>query len=120
MAIDITCYTKLETNVLQSKLDSIKFKFNHLFSLSYIMYDAHNILNNQQIELIDDRTERYNQETKLLIAEEFGLKEPKSYFMISVNDKSFPEMNTSEIADLLRTELGKENIIILLNGEELI
>lgn len=118
MAIDITCYTKIETNVLQSKLDLIKF--NHLFSLSYIMYDAHNILNNQQIELIDDRTERYNQETKLLIAEEFGLKEPKSYFMISVNDKSFPEMNTSEIADLLRTELGKENIIILLNGEELI
>lgn len=120
MAIDITCYTKLKSNLLQSKLDAIKFEFNHLFSLSYIMYDAHEVLNNQQIELIDDRTERYNQETNLLIAEEFGLKEPKSYFMISVNDKSFPEMNTSEIADLFRAKLGKENIIVLLNGEELI
>uniref|UniRef100_A8GK55 Uncharacterized protein n=2 Tax=Serratia TaxID=613 RepID=A8GK55_SERP5 len=84
------------------------------------MFDPHTILSRQQLGLIDDRVEKYNQETKLLIAEEFGLKEPKSYFLIAVNDKSFPELTTSGIADVFRQELGEGNIIMLLNGEDLI
>lgn len=92
----------------------------HLFDGSYIMFEPHVILGRQQLELIDDRIEKYNQETKLLIAEEFGLKEPKSYFLVAVNDKSFPDLNISEIADVFRQELGEKNVIVLLNGEDLI
>ncbi|OAT76293.1 hypothetical protein A9B99_22775 [Mangrovibacter phragmitis] len=99
---------------------SLRISYCYLFDGSYLMFDPHTILSRQQIELIDDRVEKYNQETKLLIAEEFGLKDPKSYFLIVVNDKSFPELNTSEIADVFRQELGEGNIVVLLNGEDLI
>lgn len=92
----------------------------HLFDGPYLMFEPHVILSRQQLELIDDRIEKYNQETKLLIAEEFGLKEPKSYFLVAVNNKSFPDLNTSEIADVLRRELGEGKIVVLLNGEDLI
>jgi hypothetical protein len=120
MAIDITCYTNLGIDLLQPKLDAIKLDYSYIFDNSYIMYAAHEVLTHEQLNLIDDCTERYRKETDLLIAEEFGLKDPRSYFMVSVNDKSFPELNTSQLADLLRKELGKENIIVLLDNEDLI
>ncbi|OCG78412.1 hypothetical protein A9G42_03080 [Gilliamella sp. Nev6-6] len=120
MAIDITCYTKLDKEFLNKKINKIKTKYNNIFDRSYVIYLALPVLEREQLELISDEQKRYSQESKLLIAEEFGLKGARSYFMVSVNDKSFPEMNTSEIADLLRSELGNENIIVLLNGEELI
>lgn len=120
MSIDIACYTSIHIDVLKEKLGMVKERFACLFDGPYLMFEPHTILSRQQLELIDDYVEQYNQETKLLIAEEFGLKEPKSYFLIAVNDKSFPALNTSEIADVLRQELGEGNIIVLLNGEELI
>lgn len=120
MAIDITCYTKLGVESLQPKLDVIKLTHSYLFDQSYLMYDAHEILTHEQLKFIEDRVEKYKKETDLLIAEQFGFEEPRSYFMISVNDKSFPELNTSEVANMLRKELGEGNIIVLLNGEELI
>lgn len=120
MSIDIGCYTSICVDELKDKLSVVKVKYSHLFDGPYIMFNPHKILTHQQFKLIDDRVERYNQETKLLIAEEFGLTEPKSYFLIAVNDKSFAASSTSEIADALKKELGKENIIVLLNGEDLI
>lgn len=120
MAIDITCYTKLGVESLQPKLDVIKLNYGYLFEQSYLMYAAQEVLTHGQLKFIEDRVEKYKKETDLLIAQEFGLEEPKSYFMISVNDKSFPELNTSEVADMLRKELGEGNIIVLLNGEDLI
>lgn len=120
MAIDITCYTKLGVELLQPKLDVIKLNHSYLFDQAYLMYAAHEILTDEKLKVIEDRVEKYKHETDLLIAEDFGLEEPKSYFMISVNDKSFPKLNTSEVADMLRKELGEENIIVLLNGEDLI
>lgn len=118
MSIDITCYTSIDIDELRGKLGVLREKYGHLFDGPYLMFSPHTILNYQQLEMIDDRVEKYNQETNLLIAEEFGLKEPKSYFLIAVNDKSFPELNTSGIADVFRQELGEKNIIILLNGED--
>lgn len=120
MSIDIACYTSISTGELKERLGVVREKFAHLFDGPYLMFEPHTILSRQQLELIDDCVEKYNQETKLLITEEFGLKEPKSYFLIAVNDKSFSELNTSEIADVLRKELGEGNIIVLLNGEDLI
>ncbi|WP_392558253.1 hypothetical protein [Orbus mooreae] len=120
MAIDITCYTKLDGNLLQSKLNVIKSNYNYIFDHSYLIYTADEVLTRQQLELIVDPLEKYQKESDLLICEEFDFKDPKSYFLISVNDKSFPELNTSEMADLLRKELGRENIIVLLDGETLI
>ena len=120
MSIDITCYTSINVGELNERLNVVRGKYDHLFNGPYLMFDPHIILSCQGLELIDDRVEKYNQETKLLIAEEFGLNKPRSYFLITVNDKSFPELNTSEIADVLRKELGEENIIVLLNSEDLI
>ncbi|UAN51433.1 hypothetical protein KGP26_27955 [Serratia sp. JSRIV002] len=120
MSIDIACYTSISIDDLRERLSVVRAKYDHLFDGPYLMFDPHTILSRQQLALIDDRVEKYNQETKLLIAEEFGLKEPMSYFLIAVNDKSFPALNTSEVADMLRKELGEENIIVLLNGEDLI
>ncbi|MCA6917450.1 hypothetical protein R9X49_07765 [Pectobacterium carotovorum] len=120
MSIDITCYTSISIDELKERLDMVRKATGHLFDGSYLMFDPHVILSRQQLELIDDRIEKYNQETKLLVAEEFGLKEPKSYFLVAVNDKSFSELNTSEIADVFRRELGEKNVIVLLNGEDLI
>ncbi|WP_145556583.1 hypothetical protein [Yersinia canariae] len=120
MSIDITCYTSINIDELKERLGVMREKYRYLFDGPYLMFEPRTILSRQQFELIDDCVEKYNQETKLLIAEEFGLKEPKSHFLIAVNDKSFPELNTSEIADVFRQELGEGNIIVLLNGEDLI
>lgn len=120
MAIDITCYTTLDAELLNKKISKVKSNYKDIFDKSYIIYLASPILERKQLEFISDKQKRYSLESKLLIAEEFGLEGARSYFMVSVNDKSFPEMNTSEIADLLRSELGKENIIVLLNNEKLI
>lgn len=120
MAIDITCYTTLDVGLLQVKLDAIKSRYDSVFNNSYVMYDANEVLTRQQLGLIVDVVEKYQKETDLLISEEFGLKDAKSCFMISVNDKSFSAMNTSEMAELLRKELGKKNIIVLFDNETLI
>ncbi|MCE9730083.1 MULTISPECIES: hypothetical protein [Pectobacterium] len=120
MSIDIICYSSINIDALKERLDMVKKNTGHLFDGSYLMFEPHVILSRQQLELIDDRIEKYNQESKLLTAESFGLKEPKSYFLVAVNDKSFPELNTSEIADVFRRELGGNNVVVLLNGEDLI
>lgn len=120
MSIDIMCYTSINIDELKERLNVMREKHVHLFDGPYLMFDPQAILSGQQLELINDHVEKYNQETKLLIAEEFGLNEPRSYFLITVNDKSFPELNTSEIADMFRRELGEGNIIVLLNSEDLI
>lgn len=120
MAIDIMCYTKLDTELLNKIINKIRLKYNSIFDESYIIYSASPVLNREQLDLIRDEQEKYSKESKLLISEEFGLEGARASFMVSVNDKSFPELNTSEMAELLRDELGKENIIVLLNGEELI
>jgi hypothetical protein len=52
------------------------------------------------------------------ISNEFGL-DPCSYFIMSVNNKAL-EISTDGIANIIRNELGKENVIMLLNGEDLI
>lgn len=120
MAIDIMCYTKLDADLLNEKVNKIRLKYHGIFDNSYIIYSASPVLDREQLDLISDEQERYSKESKLLISEEFCLEDARSYFMVSVNDKSFPELNTSEMAELLRKELGKENIIVLLNNETLI
>ncbi|EEQ1648145.1 TPA: hypothetical protein K8217_004614, partial [Escherichia coli] len=74
------------------------------------------VLSHQDINAIDDRVEKYNSESTLLIAEEFGMMNPKSYFSIRVMDKTFSVGDTPELAELLRKELG-DGILILLNCE---
>lgn len=120
MSIDIVCYTSINIDELRGMLSAVKKKYDYLFDGSYLMFEPHSILTYQQLNLIEDRVQKYNHETKLLIANEFGLKEPRSYFLIAVNDKSFSQLNPSEIANMFREELGEEKIILLLNGEHLI
>ena len=127
MAINLTCYTKIDVAMLQPELNRIQAKYPNLFSCSsnrshpaYIMYSADLIVDAKDLLLIEDRGERYSMETRLLIANEFGMMNPKSWFTIAVNDKSFPEINTTEMANLMRQELSADNIIVLFEGETLI
>ena len=127
MAIDLNVYTRICVDILQPELDRIQAKYPNLFSVSenrsypaYIMYSADIIIDDKDLLLIEDRLDRHHMESKISIANEFGMMNPKSWFMISVNDKSFPEINTTEMANLMRQELGTDNIIVLFEGETLI
>jgi hypothetical protein len=127
MAIGLDIYTRICVEILQPELDRIQEKYPNLFSVSenrsypaYIMYSADIIIDDKDLLLIEDRLDRHHMESKISIANEFGMMNPKSWFMIAVNDKSFPEINTTEMANLMRQELGTDNIIVLFEGETLI
>lgn len=101
MSIDIRCYTKLTVPDLQTKLDQFLVGNPDIFPTHYLLYKA------RGLGLFDKE-----------ISNEFGL-DPRSYFRMHVINKTF-EISTDKIADMIRNTLGKENVIILLNGEELI
>lgn len=101
MAIDITCFTKLITSDLQRKLDDLQTKNPSVFPGHYLLYKARKV-DNIGIE----------------ISNEYGL-EPKSLFRISVINKTL-EISTDQLANMIRKSLGADNVIVLLNGEDLI
>lgn len=101
MAIHISCYTKYTPAELQSKLNELSGKYLEIFPFHYILSNS-KVPHSIQKEM----------------SNEFGL-DPCSYFIISVNNKTL-EISTAEIANVIRNEFGKENVIVLLNGEDLI
>ena len=101
MSIGITCFTTNNINELQNKLDSFYVKYSDVFPKIYYLSKA----------ALPDTVD-------IEISNEFGLT-PQSYFYMSVNDKSLV-ISTDDIAELVRKELGKENVVVLLNGEDLI
>lgn len=101
MSIDLRCYTTLSVDELQKKLDIFLANHPEIFTEHYILYKAREL-------------EKFDKE----ISNEFGL-DPKSYFYIRVSNKSL-EICTNEIASLVKDELGKDNVIVLHNGEDLI
>ncbi|WP_187646056.1 hypothetical protein, partial [Escherichia albertii] len=101
---------------LKTKLDCLIQKYSHIFNDVYHIFEPEGVLSHQDINAIGDRVEKYNSESTLLIAEEFGVMNPKSCFSIRVMDKTFSVLDTPELADLLRKELG-DGILILLNCE---
>lgn len=101
MSIDIRCYTKLSVPDLQAKLEIFHSRNPHVFPEHYILYKANSL-------------GPFDKE----ISTEFGL-DPESFFRIHINNKKF-KISTDHIADMVRNEFGKENVIVLLNGEELI
>lgn len=117
MAIDLVCYTTINASTLNERIADMKSRYSDVFDKSYIMYNAYPVLNRTELALLKSRAQQYHLETRLLIAEEFGLENARSYFTVAVNDKSFPVYSTSAMADLLRKELGHNNIIILHNGD---
>ncbi|MGM0938261.1 MAG: hypothetical protein ACQEWL_18335 [Pseudomonadota bacterium] len=120
MSIDIMCYTNLEVEELKSKLDGYSKNYLPFKKKDYIVYEPKSILTREQLSFIQDKGEKYKQETSLIISEELGMVNAKSYFLIAVNDKEFSRATPTEIANFLRNEIGKENIIIALNNESLI
>ena len=101
MSIDLRCYTTLPVDKLQKKLDVFLARYPDIFPRHYILYKASEL-------------GRFDKE----ISNEFGL-DPESYFYISVSNKLL-EICTSKIASLVKDELGKDNVIVLHNGEDLI
>ncbi|ELR5203436.1 hypothetical protein VCB84_001889 [Providencia rettgeri] len=101
MSIDLRCYTTLPVDELQKKLDIFLANYPEIFPKHYILYKAREL-------------EQFDKE----ISNEFSL-DPNSYFYISVSNKLL-EICTNEIARLIKDELGKDNVIVLLNGEDLI
>lgn len=101
MSIHISCYTKYSLAELQGRLNIFSAKYPHIFPKHYYLSTA-GIPHPIQKE----------------ISNEFGLN-PFSYFVVCVNNKAL-EISTDEIANMIRNEFGKENVIVLLNGEDLI
>lgn len=101
MSIGITCFTNYNIKELQEKLDSFSVKYPEIFPEKYYLSKA----------ILPDSVDTE-------ISNEFGLM-PKSYLYISVNDKSL-SISTDDIATLVKNELGKNNVVVLLNGEDLI
>lgn len=116
MSIDIRCYSTMEPGILKSRLDYLMKKYSHIFNDVYHVFEPEIVLSHQDINAIDDRIKKYNSESTILIAEEFGMMNPNSSFSIRVLDKTFSVIDTPELADLLRRELG-DTILILLNCE---
>lgn len=119
MSIDIRCYSTMELDDLKIKLKYISQKYNHIFNDVYFIFEPKVVPTRQEIDAIYDRAIKYNSESTLLIAEEFGMMNPKSYFSIRVMDKTFSILDTPELAELLRKELG-DTTLILLNCETVI
>lgn len=119
MSIDIRCYSTMGLDALKIKIKHVLQKYSHIFNDVYFIFEPKGVLTKQEIDAIDDRIIRYNAESMLLIAKEFGLSNPKSCFSIRVMDKSFLILDTPELADLLRKELG-DTTLILLNCETVI
>ena len=101
---------------LRTKLDCLMQKYSYIFNDVYHIFEPEGVLSHQDINAIDERVEKYNSESTLLIAEEFGMMNTKSCFSIRVMDKTFSVLDTPELADLLRKELD-DGILILLNCE---
>lgn len=101
MSVDIRCYTKLAVPDLQVRLELLLLENPHVFPGHYSLYKANSL-------------GPFDKE----ISVGFGL-DPKSFFRIHANNKKF-EISTDEIANMIRNELGEENVIVLLNGEEII
>lgn len=101
MSIDIRCYTTLQANDLQKKLDVFSSRNTKVFPEHYVLYRA------QELGLFDKE-----------ISNEYGL-DPNSFFRMSVSNKRL-DISTDAMADMIRKELGSDNVIVLLNGEDLI
>ena len=101
MSIGLTCFTKLTCVDLQHKLNEFAKRYPDVFPAHYYLSTA-GIPHPIQKE----------------VSNEFGL-EPLSYCYISVNDKSL-KISTDKMADMIREALGAGNVIVLLNGEDLI
>ncbi|QHB31047.1 hypothetical protein F0T03_01755 [Yersinia canariae] len=101
MSIDIRCYTKLIVPDLQVKLDQFLLKYPDVFPEHYMLYKA------RDLGLFDKE-----------ISNEFGL-DPESYFGLHITNKTL-EISADEMANMIRQALGADNVIVLLNGEDLI
>lgn len=98
MSIHISCYTTYTLTELQERLNILSAKYPSIFPWQYELSAV-------------CKPHPLQRE----IASEFGVNSC-SYFVISVVNKAL-EISTDEIADIIRKELGKEYVIVLLNGE---
>ncbi|CAI2154560.1 TPA: hypothetical protein ACSTL1_002747 [Serratia fonticola] len=101
MSIGLTCFTKLTFAELQHKLNEFAKRYPDVFPAHYFLSTA----------AIPHPIQKE-------VSNEFGL-DPVSYCYISVNNKSL-EISTDEMADMIRESFGANNVIVLLNGEDLI
>ncbi|EGO8192015.1 hypothetical protein ACBP77_02465 [Escherichia fergusonii] len=106
MSIDIRCYSAMDLGDLRAKLECLMQKYSYIFNDVYHIFEPEGVLSHQDINAIDERVEKYNSESTLLIAEEFGMMNTKSCFSIRVMDKTFSVLDTPELVDLLRKELS--------------
>ncbi len=98
MSIHISCYTTYSLTELQERLDIFAAKNPNIFPEQYGLSDV-------------CKPHPIQRE----IASEFGVNS-SSYFVVSVVNKALIT-STDEMANMIRNELGKEHVIVLLNGE---
>lgn len=115
MAISFTWYCTKTAKETQSILDQLVKKNNDLLNKRFLIYSAHEIFEmakTDKLQVLDHAA--YRNETKVLIAQELGIK-AKSYFMVSLNDKS--SIDLIETVDfLIRHVFGSENVKFFEDG----
>ncbi|MDB6371835.1 hypothetical protein [Photorhabdus bodei] len=101
MAINLVCYTTIGPSTLQNKVNEFVSKYSSLFPSEYIVYPV-----------------REPDEIQKEISNENNL-DPLSIFRIAMNNKE-SKISITDMANLLKKELGALNIIVLFEGEILI
>jgi len=100
MSIDLFCYSSETTESILGKLESIKSRYAEVIGKKFVFSEPR-IANDVHRE----------------IAGEFNF-DARSLFLIGLNDKASADQ-ISVMSDILKTDLGKSNVLILLNNETL-
>lgn len=99
MAIDLFCYASLTLSDCDRKLSELHEKRRDLFEHSFVLY-APRSADNMQRE----------------IAKDYAFERCVSTFLVSLNEKQHAG-RVPEVAEVLKKQLGAENVLILQNND---
>jgi len=106
MAIDLFCYSSLDSNAVRGELDLVVKRSSDLFPSKFSISDVKDLTNSKS----------YYDLMEIEISRENGLVAQCS-FVVNLNDKRFVEL-LSAVEIILKNALGEEKILLLLNNEE--
>jgi hypothetical protein len=103
--VHLTCFSNTDVKKLHKTLEIFQYKHSDLFPKKFPFYG---------IWPVDEIRRRE-------ISAEFGFNNPVSWFMISLkNNDGESEVTEIDLANMLRDELGDENILILYDNNKVV
>ena len=99
MAIDLCCYSSLSSSECDKNLAVLRKERRDLFASDFVLYAP-----------------RSADDVSVEIAKEHPFKNCASTFLVSLNEKQHAG-RIQEVAELLKEQLGSENVLVLQNNE---